>query len=233
MILMGSKYQDKAKQNLNLKKTNQLHRPKYYDEKIKSKSSKNSVPVFFLVGIIILGFGIYGIGKVLENSFNPDSEIGESANINSNFNEDNIIDYENSGSYLTSLQIIDVDGKAYNLADYQGKIVILYFHFLECYYCTEHSPNLANAYESYNSGEVTIFAISVAAEDSASALKTWKTTNAYPFILVKDNDYKLSSTFSAQYTPHMVYLDPNGNQQSNTGLQEISEITQTITSLME
>lgn len=219
---MGSKYQQNVK--IKVKQTSYGTRkiPKYYDEKIISAKKKSNVSAYFIIGLIIVGFGIFGIGKLIENAINP-SQIGDS-NENSNYTPDNGIDISEEDGYLTPLIIKDINGIEHDLSLYKDKAVILYFHFLTCSACHTHSPNLANAIRKYSSDQLLVLSISVSPSDTISALKTWKSDNNYQWYLVQDSDYSLSSTFNAQYTPHTIYLDGNGEASYYTGAQSQEDI---------
>ncbi|MHA1775223.1 MAG: hypothetical protein DRO88_03645 [Promethearchaeia archaeon] len=224
-----SKYQAKAKNNINQKKYSGGG-PHYYDENIKRKKTP-AIAVFMLFIIAIAG-GVAIIGSLINNTTNPTSQ----SEINPNFTQNtqnSIIDTSDSSGYKTPITIETITGEKLKTSNYAGKVVILYFHFLKCSACQYHSPALSSAVNALGSDKVIVIAISVSAADTSEQLTEWATNHDYNFKLVKDTDYSLSSYFGAQYTPHMVYLGPDGDSSTrHTGVQTESEITETVENLL-
>lgn len=224
-----SKYQAKAKKNIQQKKTSKGG-PHYYDENLKRKKTP-AIAIFMLFVLAIAG-GVAIIGTLINNTTNP---VGQSE-VNPNFTQNSqssIIDTSDSTGYKTPISIETLSGQIIKTSDYAGKVVILYFHFLQCSACKYHSPALSAAVNSLGSDKVIVIAISVSAADTAEQLNEWASNNGYNFKLAKDTDYSLSSYFGAQYTPHMVYLGPDGDSSTrHTGVQTEQEITQTVENLL-
>lgn len=229
-----SKFQVNAQQKVKSKSAGKS-RPQYYDEKIKTSSqapSRMSLKSLVLViGLVaIIGGGIFGVGNLLDNQFNPDN-----SETNPNYREfiGGSSEVLGESGYKMDISITDIDGTVINLADHAGKVVILYFHFLNCPPCGVNSPNLKAAMGSYNSSEIFGISISVKLEDSPALLKNWKTEGGYGWELVRDTDYSLSSRFGASATPHMVFLGKDGAiEQSRTGITSVSDYESIIESLL-
>jgi peroxiredoxin len=221
-----SKYQKKAQSSIKKKKGN--GGPHYYDENIKKK--KNSGIVVFAIFVLLIVGGVGIVGSLLKNVNVP-----ADADLNPYYTENTDTTYESSDAsgYKTPISITTLSGQTINLADHAGKVVVLYFHYLACTYCHYHSPELEAASQNFNSDELLVIAISVSSADSPAALLSWASENGYSFELVKDTDYSLSSQFGAQYTPHTVYLAPDGDASTtHTGAQSEAEITATINGLL-
>ncbi len=226
---MGSKYQTKAKANINKKKTTGKTKHRYYDEVSSKNTSHAKFPTVFFVIIAVIGIGVFGLGRILENATRESDDLDKNENVFYQENQE-IEDFDDNG-YEYALTITDINGIDYHLADYSGKIVVLYFHFLSCSACKSHSPNLAQVANQAEYSDVTVFSISVSPNDQTSELQEWKDSHDYPFVVVRDTDYTLGSIFKAQYTPHTVYLDPNGQPTTHTGAQSVSEIQEMISGL--
>lgn len=229
-----SKYQTNAQNSVN-NKTAGRSRPQYYDEKIKSgPQSKSSISVKSLVLVIgliaIVGGGIFGVGKLLDNQLNP-----EDTNLNPFYTENSGGSSEVVGEsgYKMDISIVDIDGTTINLADHAGKVVVLYFHFLDCSPCGLNSPNLKSAMDSYDTSELFVISISVQPTDTPTLLKNWASQGGYGWAIVRDTDYSLSSRFAAAYTPHMVFLGKDGtNEHQETGVKSVSELQTIIDGLL-
>ncbi|WP_457559640.1 peroxiredoxin family protein [Candidatus Harpocratesius sp.] len=224
-----SKYQKNAKKNLNRNKSRQK-RPVYYDENIKTKKTP-AIAIFMLFLIAIAG-GVAIFGSLLNNS----SSNVDQAEVNPNYTQNtqnSIIDNSDTSGYKTPITITTISGEKLVLSNYAGKVVVLYFHFLQCSACKYHSPALQAATSALGSDKVIVIAISVSAADTSELLNEWATSNGYNFKLAKDTDYSLSSYFGAQYTPHTVYFGPDGDSSTrHTGVQSEADITATIESLL-
>ncbi len=221
-----SKYQQKAQNSIKQKKGK--GGPHYYDENIKKK--KNSGIAIFAVFVLLIVGGVGIVGNLLNKANEP-----ADANFNPYYTEntDSAFDNSDTSGYKTPISITTLSGQTINLADHAGKVVVLYFHFLSCTYCHYHSPELEAASQNFGADELLVIAISVQAADTPAALTSWASDNGYSFELAKDTEYSLSTQFGAQYTPHTVYLAPDGDSlTSHTGAQSEAEITTTINGLL-
>jgi len=222
-----SKFQAKAKANINKKSTSGKH-PKYYDEEIKPK--KSSSFAIFIVVIVLIAGGVVGIGSVIDKN----AAQKEDVNINPNYHEYTGTDTDNPNSdYKTDINLTTIDGTKIHLADYKEIVVILYFNYIDCPACSQHSPNLQEASNSYNSSQIFIISINVGSHDTAETIQQYVDEHGYTWANVKDSDYYLSSRFEAQYVPHTVYLAKDGSiGLTHTGIQSVSEIKANINGLL-
>ncbi|QEE17517.1 TlpA family protein disulfide reductase [Promethearchaeum syntrophicum] len=219
-----SKFQAKARENIN-KKSTSGSRAKYYDEEINPKKS-SGFAIFFIVMIVIAG-GVVGIGSLLDNT-------AEDNSLNPNYSTDtNTYTEDPETGYKTDLDITTIDGTIIHLADYEGKVVIFYFNFIDCPACKQHSPNLQSASELYTSNQLLILSINVKAADSVDAIQEYADEQGFTWKNVKDTDYSLSSRFGSQYVPHTVYFAKDGSVgTTQTGPQTIEEIQTNINNLL-
>lgn len=199
-----SKYQIKAKTEIKQKQSGKKHT--YYDEEL-SKKKTNSPFVFFIGFIIIIGLGVVGVGSLLDSQSNDDlvNEI-----IYTYTGESNDVSSSPSG-YQTPLSLSTIEGDVIKLADNAGKVVILYFHYITCYYCEENGQNLKTIMGEYSSDEVLIVAIDVQISESVADISEWAAENGYTWSNVRDTDYSLASKYSVTGTPSMVFLGKDGS----------------------
>jgi len=224
MRMGKSKFQVKVKENLNRKSASGT-RAKYYDEDITPKKS-SGFAIFFIVIILVAG-GVVGIGSILDNT-------AEDVNENPNYQVDtNTYTDDPETGYKTDLDITTIDGSIIHLADYAGKVVVLYFNYIKCPACTQHSPNLQTASELYSSNQILIISVNVMASDTEEAIQEYVDENGYTWENMKDTDFSLSSRFGSQYVPHTAYLAKDGSLgTTHTGVQTIEEIQGNINSLL-
>jgi peroxiredoxin len=228
--IIPSKYQTNAKKNI-AKKTSKSS-PKYYDETISNKKGRSgSAPyAIFIFFILIIAGGIFGVGSLLDQK----GQEGDS-NLNTNY-----ITFTSttttetvSTSYKTPITLNTIEGESISLADHEGKVVILYFHFLDCSACAYHSPFLSSVQAQYSASELIIFAITVDNNDSPEDLREWASDEGYNFKLVRDTDFTLASQFGAQATPRTIYIAPDGDSSlRETGAESEAAIMAKIDSLL-
>ncbi len=188
-----SKFQIKAKAEIQHKKTGTKH--KYYDEDIPKKKSNNAF-VFFIGFIVIIGLGIMGVGSLLDSQ----NEEGLS----------NAITYTYTGDSSEQTSLTTIDGTTLDLADYAGKVVVLYFHYISCYYCEDNGKNLKTVMGEYSNDELVVIAIDVQASETASDIRVWAAENGYTWSNVRDTDHSLLSKYSITGTPATVFLGKDG-----------------------
>lgn len=105
-----------------------------------------------------------------------------------------------------------INGGTINLADHQGKVIILYFFFLNCPSCATTDQPMANIDNSYSSSQLLVIPITIKSSDSTSALNNWRNTyNPYWEVVRDDNFNSISSSYGVSYTPTTVFFDKNGN----------------------
>ena len=179
---------------------------------------------------MIIAGGVFGVGSLLDKK----AEAGDT-NLNTFYTSSTSTTTTEpiSTSYKTPITITTIEGEVISLADHEGKVIILYFHYLGCSACTYHSPFLSLAQTQYSSADLLVFAISVDPNDSPDDLREWASDGGYAFELVRDTDFSLSSEFGAQYTPHTIYIGPDGDSSlRHTGAQTEESIIANIDSIM-
>ena len=219
-----SKFQAKVKENMNRKSASGT-RSKYYDEEITPKKS-SGFAIFFVVIILIAG-GVVGIGSLLDNN-------APALNENPNYTVDtNTYAEDPETGYKTDIDLTTIDGKIISLADYEGKVVVLYFNYIKCPACSQYSPNLQTASELYSSNQILIISVNVMASDTVEAIQEYVDDHGYTWENMKDTDYSLSSRFGSQYVPHTAYLAKDGSLgTTHTGVQTVEEIQSNINNLL-
>ncbi len=121
------------------------------------------------------------------------------------------------GEAAPTFTLTDLDGKAVNLADHKGKIVVLEWFNPECPFVVKHhkvNPTFKTLHEQYSSKNVVFLAINSSAEGKqghGAKLNKEKAAEfkiGYPILL--DTDGKVGKMYGAKTTPHMFVIDAEG-----------------------
>lgn len=119
------------------------------------------------------------------------------------------------GDPAPAISVTDASGKAVNLADYQGKYVVLEWVNPACPFVQKHydSGNMESTQaKAMESGAVWL-AIQTTGEDAAKtaeSLQSWqKSKNSAPTATLVD-DGSIGRAYGARTTPHMYIVDPEG-----------------------
>lgn len=121
------------------------------------------------------------------------------------------------GETAPAFTLNDVDGKAVNLADYKGKIVVLEWFNPECPFILKHhkvNTTFNTLHEQYSSKNVVFLAINSSAEGKqgyGAKLNKEKAAEfkmAYPILM--DSDGKVGKMYGAKTTPHVFVIGTDG-----------------------
>ncbi len=149
--------------------------------------SKKFTPLFIIIGVIflviVIGIAIDYSGRNIEEELNPSGIIFQ-----------------------------NIDGSTIKLSSYQGKVVLLYFFYLNCPFCKVSDPYLAIIEDDYLNSQLYILTITIDPADSNSGLYNWRNTlNANWDIVRDDISHSYSSQWNVANTPTTIIIDQNGN----------------------
>jgi len=104
--------------------------------------------------------------------------------------------------------LFDLDGNKHNLAEYNGKYILLDFWNSGCSACIMEFPELAKIYEKQKD-KLSIIGINM------NTLAAWKIGNQFAKITWTNlNDRKeyagLATKYKLKATPHYVFISPEG-----------------------
>ncbi|KKN58485.1 hypothetical protein LCGC14_0551590 [marine sediment metagenome] len=172
--------------------------------------SKKLTPLFVIIGVIflaiVIGITIDYSGRDVEENLNPGDVIFQ-----------------------------NIDGSTIKLSSYQGKVVLLYFFYLNCPNCKIADPYLAIIEDDYSSSQLYILTITIDPADSDNDLYNWRDGfNANWDIVRDDLSHSYSSPWNVAYTPTAILFDKNGNFiKKNVGADNFySKITTEIDALL-
>ena len=172
--------------------------------------SKKLTPIYIIIGVIFIAIAI---GITFDYA---------GRNVEENLNYPGI-------SFQT------IDGSTIKLSSYQGKVVLLYFFYLNCPYCKISDPFLATIEDDYSSSQLYILTITIDPADSDGGLYNWRENlNANWNIVRDDISHSYSSPWNIAYTPTAIVIDQNGNTVNKiVGTDDFySKVTATIDALL-
>jgi thioredoxin-dependent peroxiredoxin len=111
------------------------------------------------------------------------------------------------GTVAPSFNTIDDEGKPISLADFQGKIIVLYFYPKDdTPGCTKEAQSFRDNYTEYQSKDMVVLGVSM---DDAASHKKFKEKYGLPFQLVVDTDGAISKAYDVDgggYSKRVTYI---------------------------
>jgi peroxiredoxin len=113
----------------------------------------------------------------------------------------------------------DINGQAHQLADYQGKIVVLESYNLDCPFCNNHYRTGAMQElqrEMTSKGVIWLVVNSVSPKNPShrnaeAAKKEWSAQKIKATTWLDDSSGNIGKAYGMRTTPHMFIIDPQGN----------------------
>ena len=194
----------KSKPQRSSKNDNNRSRPS--TETVAARS--NSGFALFL-GLIVLGsFLVYGAVD-----WNPNDDKGSvfSTWANSGDPDDDSSDILR----IVTSSVKDIEGKTVSIS---GKVVIMFYFYIDCHYCNIMEPELESALENYPSSDIVVLAINVDwHKDSESSLLTWKNNLGVDWIVMYEDSSLTNNPISVTGTPKTLYFGASGNYVTEHG----------------
>ncbi|WDW10731.1 TlpA disulfide reductase family protein [Priestia aryabhattai] len=115
------------------------------------------------------------------------------------------------GQIVPNIQLETLDGKAFNLKDYQGKTVILNFWATWCPPCKAEMPDMQKFYEEYKNKNVEIIAVNLtSAEKNKEDIKRFTDEYGITFTVPLDKNGEISNQFNVVSIPSSYLIDDKG-----------------------
>jgi peroxiredoxin len=113
-----------------------------------------------------------------------------------------------SGSAAPGFQLESAGGKAVNLADYKGQVVLLNFWASWCGPCRKEMPILEQLHKQYKSKGFTMVGVNV--EPNSSDAINWLKSTPVSFPILFDKDSSVSKLYRVEGMPNTVIVDRSG-----------------------
>ena len=109
-----------------------------------------------------------------------------------------------------ALQLKDLDGKTYHLADLRGKVVLVNFWATWCPPCRREMPSLQRLYEKLPHENFEILAVDVGEDENTVLTFSWMLKPAPTFPLLLDRDSMAMGKWPVQGLPTSFVIDKQG-----------------------
>jgi peroxiredoxin len=113
------------------------------------------------------------------------------------------------GSPAPQFSLDSKAGKAVNLGQYKGQVVMINFWASWCGPCRQEMPLLENIYKKYNKLGFTLLGVNV--EPDSKAADDWLKQTPVSFPILYDKDSKVSKLYDVAGMPSTVIIDRKGN----------------------
>jgi len=109
-------------------------------------------------------------------------------------------------------ELTSIDGDTFKLSDYEGKVVILDFMFINCNPCKEEMKHLENVSDQYSSSKVKIISIDTQYNsETEQELIDFRDLHGYDWIFAMDTDSEdVNSKYDAESYPTLVLVNKEG-----------------------
>jgi thiol-disulfide isomerase/thioredoxin len=108
-----------------------------------------------------------------------------------------------------AFELPSLNGKAVNLSQYKGQVVMINFWASWCAPCRQEMPLLEQMYKKYQPLGFTLLGINVE-PDSAKAVE-WLKATPVTFPILLDTQSQVSKLYAVQGMPNTVIVDRKGN----------------------
>lgn len=136
------------------------------------------------------------------------------------------------GQEAKAFEMIDMQDRSIKLDQFEGKVVVLNFWFINCKPCVMEMPDLNKLVDDYKDQEVVFLAFS---PDSKEALEKFRKRKAFDYQVIASSN-EVINAYQIQGFPTHVIIDKEGLiQHYETGLSQntIYDLRDKIDSLLE
>lgn len=99
------------------------------------------------------------------------------------FSFNSAISYANSS---TELEVVDIDGKVFNIDDHKNKAVLVLFWAQWCNYCRKEMVELEEVYRQYHKQGLEIIALSIDRKSDQQKMQDFARKFSYPSAFYSD-----------------------------------------------
>jgi len=116
------------------------------------------------------------------------------------------------GQPAPAFSLKDESGKAHDLSQYKGKVVVLEWTNPECPFVQRHykARTMTKALEGVDASKVVWLAVDSSSTHSADSAKEWKKAQGFGYPVLLDTEGRTGQAYGAKTTPHMYVIDAQG-----------------------
>jgi peroxiredoxin len=114
-----------------------------------------------------------------------------------------------AGDKAADFSLTDTEGKAVNLADYNGKTVVLIFTSTKCPYSNAFNQVMSSLAADYGTKDVVVIGVNSNKNETVQDVALHSKQNL-KFPVLKDADDKVADAYGAQVTPEAFVIDKTG-----------------------
>ena len=112
------------------------------------------------------------------------------------------------GTQVEDFQLVDLEGKAQNLSQYRGKVVLVNFWATWCKPCTTEMPAMQTTYDRLRDKGFVVLAINELEDEAKVREHIKQYRHTFPVLLDRDN--KVANQFGVFGLPVSVFIDEKG-----------------------
>jgi peroxiredoxin len=116
------------------------------------------------------------------------------------------------GQPAPAFSLKDEAGKAHDLAQYKGKVVVLEWTNPECPFVQRHykAQTMTKTLQGVDASKVVWLAVDSSAGHTAASAKAWKQAQGFAYPVLLDGEGRTGQAYGAKTTPHMYVIDAQG-----------------------
>ncbi|MCJ7695325.1 MAG: TlpA family protein disulfide reductase [Anaerolineaceae bacterium] len=114
------------------------------------------------------------------------------------------------GFYAPGFSLYDLNGISFDISDFEGKPVIIFFWASWCSVCKSIIPDLQSTYEKYSRDYIDIISINMTYQDQLPAVKAYVSENEITFPVLIDPTGDVSVSYNIRALPTAYIINPDG-----------------------
>ena len=116
------------------------------------------------------------------------------------------------GKPAPAFSLKDESGKAHDLSQYKGKVVVLEWTNPECPFVQRHykAQTMTKTLQGVDASKVVWLAVDSSSTHSADSAKEWKKAQGFGYPVLLDTEGRTGQAYGAKTTPHMYVIDAQG-----------------------
>jgi len=136
------------------------------------------------------------------------------------------------GNIAPDFTLRNLRGIEVTLSSYRGRVVVVYFWYLACRYCTTEMSYLQEAFDIWSSSNGPVLLV-VNTKDAFNDVHRWMMDKPYTFTVLIDEQKALAKKYCLFGWPTTIVISPDGiikkvKTGASGGRKEIEEITRSL-----